>query len=82
MHVHGATSSQMMALVPTQAAQQARAVRRAAAEVRKKLTGSANTGGSDAVWHVDAYAPGNRRRRQDSPQDDEAFRNVFVSIQV
>lgn len=82
MHIHGAISSQAMALVPTQSAQQASVATKAAAEIRRKLINFSAAGSADAVSHVDAYDPDGRGRRQDSPQEEEAFRKVFVSTQA
>jgi hypothetical protein len=70
-------------MAPPQATQQTVAARRAAAEVRRKLTAFANTDGEgDAVSRVAAYTQGERGRRQNPEQDEEAFRNVFVSIRA
>jgi hypothetical protein len=80
MHIHGASSLQYAALVPTQGAQQAQAARRASAEVRRKLTSFAASGGEDAVARAGAYAQGERGRKQEQPQGEEAFRNVFISF--
>jgi hypothetical protein len=80
MHIHGASSLQYAALVSTQGAQQAQAARRAAADVRRKLTSFAASGGEDAVAHVGAYAQDGRGRKQKQPQGEEAFRNVFISF--
>jgi hypothetical protein len=79
MHIHGAHNVQFAALVPTQSAQQAIAARKAAAEVRRKLASFSFAASADSVSEVDAYTP-DERRRQDQPQDEEAFRNIFVSI--
>jgi hypothetical protein len=82
MHIHSAMSNQMLALIPTQGTQQSIAAKKAAVEVRRKLTNYAAAGNADAVSHVDAYAPGDHGRRKDPPQEEESFRDVFVSIQV
>jgi hypothetical protein len=82
MHIHGVSSSQIAALIPTQSAQHAMAARRADLEVRRKLSGFASTAGTDSVAYVDAYTPGDRGRRKKPPQDDQAFRNVLVSIKI
>jgi hypothetical protein len=79
MHIHGAASIQYSALLPKQATQQAQAERRAAANVRRKLTAFAASGGEDTVAGVAAYTTDGRDRRHDQPQEEEAFRNVFIS---
>jgi len=79
MHIHGAHNTQFATLVPTQSVQQSTAARKAAPEVRRKLTSIASAE-SDAVAHVDAYTPGDRGHRQDPQHDEEPFRSVFVSI--
>jgi hypothetical protein len=81
MHIHSnPLSTQMMA--PTQSAQQAMAVRRAAAEVRRKLTNFAATEEDEAVSRVEAYAEADPNRRQKPQQDEAAFRSVFFSASV
>jgi hypothetical protein len=80
MHIHGTHNVQFAALVPTQSVQQANAARKSAAEVRRKLTGIASSGGEGSVSSIDAYTPGDRRP-QDPPQDQDSFRKVLVSIQ-
>jgi hypothetical protein len=79
MHIHSAQNIQFAALVPTQSAQQAIAARKAATEIRRKLASFSSSASADSVSQVDAYIPG-ERRRQDQPQDEDAFRNIFVSI--
>jgi hypothetical protein len=66
--------------LPTQTAQQAQAARRAATVVRRKLTGFAASGGEDAIARAEAYAQDGRGRKQEQPQGEEAFRNVFISF--
>jgi hypothetical protein len=81
MHVHGASYSQFAAPIPAQSVQQAMAARRAAAEVRRKLSRVALAAGADGVSRVDSYTPGDGRRR-DPQHDPDAFRKVFVSIKI
>jgi hypothetical protein len=78
MHIHHATTTPA-ALVPTQSAQQATAARKAAAEVRAKLSSFA-AGDDDAISRIDGYAAGGRNRRQYPQKDDEQFRQVLVSV--
>lgn len=82
MHLHGVSSSQLAALVPTQSVQQAAAARRTAAEVRRKLSSCATAGDPYAVARVDGYTPGDRGGRQYPPQDEDAFRNILVAIKL
>jgi hypothetical protein len=82
MHIHSATSGQGIILVPTQSAQQASKARKSAAEVRRKLTRFAATGNADAVSHVNAYEPSDHGHGQNQQQEEESFRDIFVSIQV
>jgi hypothetical protein len=78
MHIHSnPLSTQMMS--PTQSTQQATAVRRAAAEVRRKLTNLAATQEDDAVSSTEAYAEADPDRRRKPQQDETAFRSVFFS---
>lgn len=81
MHIHGAASMEYAGLLPTQAMQQAREARKAAAGVRRKLSAFAAGGGEDAVSGVAEYEPGGRGRRQGQPrEEDENFRSIFVSF--
>jgi hypothetical protein len=82
MHIHGAMSSQLATLIPTQSAQQTTAARRAAAEVRRKLTGSAAACATDAVSCVETYTPGSRQRKDGDPADEKAFRKILASISI
>ena len=65
-------------LVPAQSVQEAIAARKAAAEVRRRLAGFA--AGKDAISGVDAYMPGERRRGDEAPVDEDAFRRLLVSF--
>lgn len=76
MHIHGMTCGQVSALVPTQAAQQTIAAKRAAAETRRKLLSYA------ALTRVDGYVPGDRSGRRDPPEDQDAFRKILVSMKI
>ena len=58
--------------------QQAAEARKAAVEVRRKLNSIAASGG-DSQSQADAE-PSSDGRRREPPPDDEAFRNVFVSV--
>ena len=78
MHIHGAHNSQFAALVPTESAQQAGAARKAAAEVRRRLSSFAAASETGAISRVAAYMPG--ERGQDPPQGEDAFRKMLVSI--
>jgi hypothetical protein len=78
MHIHGAHNGPFAALVPTQSAQQASAARKAAAEVRRKLSSCAATSDPGAISCADAYTPS--ERRQDPPQDEDTFRRILVSV--
>jgi hypothetical protein len=82
MHIHAAPmSSQAMSLAPTQATQQTIEARRAAAEVRRKLTNLAANDGEEKPYRVEARGESDPNRRQQNPQhDEEAFRSIFVSI--
>jgi hypothetical protein len=78
MHIHSnPLISQMMP--PTQSAQQAMAVRRAAAEVRRKLTNFATTEEDETVSRAEAYAEADPNRKQKPQHDEAAFRSVFFS---
>jgi hypothetical protein len=81
MHIHGATSNLLAALVPTQSAQQLMETRKAAANVRRKLAGVASSLDSGLVSQVDAYTAG-ERQRQGAPQgpDEDTFRAILVSM--
>ena len=82
MHIHSNPGSQMMVGL-TQSAQQTMAAKRAAAEVRKKLSGHAAMEDGETVSRVDARAEGDPdRRRKSSQEEEESFRSVFFSISV
>jgi hypothetical protein len=80
MHIHASAGAQMTAIGQTQHTQQTMAARRAAAEVRKKLSGFAATEDSETVSRVDARAEADPDRRQKPQQDEESFRSVFFSV--
>jgi hypothetical protein len=83
MHIHSSPSaSQMMALGATQSTQQSTAVRKAAAEVRRKLTAFAANGEDEAVARVDPRADPDPDKRRNPQQDDDQFRSVFFSASV
>jgi len=84
MHIHGnSLNSQSIALGPTQGTQQAIAARKAAAEVRRKLTSLATIGEDDVVNRAEARSDSNPDRRQNPQQQDELpFRSVFFSASV
>jgi hypothetical protein len=77
MHIHSyPIASQSM---PTQTAQQATELRKAAAEVRRKLTSFAANGEDEAVSRVDPRAEADPDKRKNPQQDDDQFRSVFFS---
>jgi hypothetical protein len=84
MHIHSSPStSQMMSLGSTQSAQQATAARKAAAEVRRKLTSFAAAEEGEAVSRTEAHPDADPDRRPKPQQQDEAqFRSVFFSASV
>jgi hypothetical protein len=80
MHVHSTSASNpMMALGLTQSAQQATAARKAAAEVRRKLTGFAATEDGEITSRVESRSEADPDRRQRQQNDEESFRSVFFS---
>jgi hypothetical protein len=72
-------NSQLAWPVATLSTQQAVAARKAAVEVRRKLNSVAASGG-DSQSQADAEPSSDGRQRDPPPGDDEAFRNVFVSV--
>jgi hypothetical protein len=83
MHIHSnPLNSQTMALGSTQGVQQATAVRKGAAEVRRKLTAFAATKGDDVVSRVDPRADADPDGRRHPQQDEDKFRSVFFSASV
>jgi hypothetical protein len=81
MHVHG-ISNQYAMMLPSQATQQVQAERKAAAEVRRKLTTFGASAVEDEVARTDAYADDERQREQEQPPDEEAFREVLISFKA
>jgi hypothetical protein len=85
MHIHGSPLTNQMALGSagaTQGAQQTMAARRAAAEVRGKLTSFAASEGDEVVSRVNPRAEADPNRRPPPQQDDEPFRSVYFSASV
>jgi hypothetical protein len=82
MHIHGTPNNQIMSLAPTQASQQAMATRRAAAEVRRKLTSFASDEDGDLVTSVDARQEADPDRRKKQQPDEEEFRSIYFSVSV
>jgi hypothetical protein len=82
VHIHSTPNSQIMSLGATQASQQAMATRRAAAEVRRKLTSFAADEDGDLVSRVDGRQENDPDRRKKQQPDEEEFRSVFVSVSV
>jgi|HubBroStandDraft_5_1064220.scaffolds.fasta_scaffold1217972_1 hypothetical protein len=83
MHIHGnSLNSQSIVLGPTQGTQQTMAARKAAAEVRRKLTSFAATEDDEVVSRVEARSDSNPDRRQNPQQDETPFRSVFFSASV
>lgn len=81
MHIHGASRLQYADILPTQAIQQTQAERRAAAVVHRKLGAfAAGQGEDDSVYRLSGYAEEEHGRQQEQPPDEEAFRNIFVSV--
>jgi hypothetical protein len=83
MHIHNnPLSSQMMALGYTQRTQEAMAVRKTAADVRRKLTSFAATNDDEAVSRVDPRSDTDPDRRRNQQQEEVSFRSVFFSASV
>ncbi len=82
MHIHSSLNSQIMSLGATQASQQALATRRAAAEVRHKLTSFAVDEDGDVVSRVDARQESDPDHRKNPQPEEEEFRSIFVSVSV
>lgn len=80
MHIHSSLNNQIMSLGPTQASQQAVATRRAAAEVRRQLTGFASDEDGDLVTRVDARQEADPDRQKRPQPDEEEFRSIYVSV--
>jgi hypothetical protein len=78
MHIHSSPPAGQA--VPTQAAQQAMAARKAASEVRRKLTGFAATTDDEAVHGIASHSQADPDRKQKPQHNDEEFRSVFVSV--
>jgi hypothetical protein len=78
MHIHSSTLNTAM-MAPTQGAQQVIAQRKAAAEVRRKLTGLAGSEEDETISRAEAYAESHPDQRQKPQQNEEAFRSVFFS---
>jgi hypothetical protein len=81
MHIHGSPISQL-ASASTQSTLQAMEARRAAAEVRRKLTSFAASDDGDVVSRVETQAEADPQRRKNPQHDEEAFRSVFFSVSV
>jgi hypothetical protein len=81
MHIHGNPISQM-APASTQSTLQAMEARKAAAEVRRKLTSFAASDDGDVVSRVETQAEADPQSRKNPRQDEEAFRSVFLSVSV
>jgi hypothetical protein len=81
MHIHGNPVSQL-APAATQSTLQAVEARKAAAEVRRKLTSFAADDNGDVVSRVETQAEADPQNRKNSQQDEEAFRSVFLSVSV
>jgi hypothetical protein len=71
-----------MSLGATQASQQAMETRRAAAEVRRKLTSFAADEDGDVVSRVDTQQEADPDRRRNQQPDEEEFRSIFFSVSV
>jgi hypothetical protein len=82
MHIHSSPNTQLMSLGATQASQQAMATRRAAAEVRRKLTSFAADEDGDIVSRVDSQQEADPERRKNQQPDEEEFRSIFFSVSV
>ena len=83
MHIHNSPlSSQMMALGSTQRSQEAMAARKAAADVRRKLTSFAATNDDEAVSRVGPRSDTDPDRRRNQQQEEVSFRSVFFSASV
>jgi hypothetical protein len=82
MHIHSSPNTQIMSLGATQASQQAMATRRAAAEVRRKLTSFAADQDGDIVSGVDTQQETDPERRKNPQPDEEEFRSRFFSVSV
>jgi hypothetical protein len=82
MHIHSSPNTQIMSIGMTQASQQAMATRRAAAEVRRKLTSFAADEDGDVVSRVDSQQEADPERRKNPQHDEEEFRSVFFSVSV
>ena len=82
MHIHSnPLSSQMMAIGSTQRSQEAMAVRKTAAEVRRKLTAFA-AADDEAASRVDPRSDADPDRRRNQQQEEASFRSVFFSASV
>jgi hypothetical protein len=79
MHIHGNPISQV-APGSTQSTLQAIEARKAAAEVRRKLTSFAASDDGDVVSRVETQAEADPQRKRNPQQDEEAFRSVFISV--
>jgi hypothetical protein len=82
MHIHSSPNPQIMSHGATQASQQAMAARRAAAEVRRKLTSFSADEDGDVVSRVDTKQETDPERKKNPQPDEEDFRSVFFSISV
>ena len=83
MHIHASPlNSQMIALGSTQRSQEATAIRKAAAEVRRKLISSAATEDDEAIYRVDPRSDANPDRRRNQQEEETPFRSVFFSASV
>jgi len=81
MHVHGNPISQM-APAFTQPTLKSMEARKAAVEVRRKLTSFAASDDGDIVSRVETQAEADPQSRKNPQQDEEAFRSVFLSVSV
>ncbi len=79
MHIRSSPLNNQLAFSPTESAQQTMAARKAAAEVRRKLTSFTYSEEEDAVSRVDARSEADPNRRRSPQHDDEPFRSVFFS---
>jgi len=71
-----------MSLGATQVRQQAIETRRAAGEVRRKLTSFAADEDGDVVSRVDTRQEADPDRRKKAQPDEEEFRSIYFSVSV
>lgn len=82
VHIHSTPNSQIAPLGATQVSQQAIETRRAAAEVRRRLTSFAADEDGDLVTRVDSRQEADPDRRKKPQPDDEEFRSIYFSVSV